>query len=251
MSVLLRSLVVAVIVLGSGQLSWAQTAEEVIERSLTAMGGRAALAKVKSRSTTGTIALSTPGGDATGSVEVLNAAPNKSRSLVQIDLSALGAGKYVLDTRFDGTSGYVLDNLQGNREISGNQLDNLRNGAFPHVFLNYKALGTTARVSGREKVGERDAYLLILEPTSGSVVQQYIDAETYLIIKTVVKVDVPQLGREIEQTTDYADYRDIDGLKIPFRFAATSSIQSYTITVTKVEHNVTVDEKLFSKPAPY
>jgi hypothetical protein len=64
-----------------------------------------------------------------------------------------------------------------------------------------------------------------------------------------VKVDVPQLGREIEQTTEYSDFREVDGLKLPFRLAASSSVQSYTITVTKVEHNVSVDEKLFSKPS--
>ena len=73
----------------------------------------------------------------------------------------------------------MLDNLQGNRDITGNQLDNLRSGSFPHPFLNYKAMGTTAQLGGKEKVGERDAYLLIFEPTSGSVVRQYIDAETY------------------------------------------------------------------------
>ncbi len=250
MSVLLRSLVAASVLLGLGQPGWAQTAAEVLERSVTAMGGRAAFASVKSRSTIGTITLSTPGGEVTGSVDVLNAVPNKSRSLIQVDLSSLGAGPYVLDTRFDGTMGHVLDNLQGNRDMSGNQLDNMRNGSFPHPFLSYKELGTTAKLSGREKVGEREAYLVIFEPASGSVVHQYLDAETYLPVRTVVKVDVPQLGREIEQTTEYADYRDVDGLKLPFRLAATSSVQSYTITVTKVEHNVSVDEKLFAKPNP-
>ncbi len=250
MSVLLRSLVAASVLLGSGQPGWAQTAAEVLERSVTAMGGRAAFSKVRSRSTIGTITLSTPGGEVTGSVDVLNAVPNRSRVLVQIDLSSLGAGPYVLDTRFDGTSGYVLDNLQGNRDMSGNQLDNLRNASFPHSFLNYKELGTTAQLSGREKVGEREAYLVIFEPTSGSVVRQYIDAETYLPVKTVVKVDVPQIGQEVEQTTEFTDFRDVDGLKLPFKLMATSSVQSYTITVTKVEHNVSVDEKLFWKPSP-
>jgi hypothetical protein len=238
----------AAVLLSSVELVWTQTVDDVIERSVTAMGGRPAFAKVKSRSTTGTITLVTPGGEVTGSIDVLNAVPNKSRSLIQIDLSALGAGPYVLDTRFDGTAGYVLDNLQGNREMADGQLSMMRNSSFPHSFLNYKELGATVQRSGTEKVGERDAYLLIVEPSSGSVVRQYLDTTTYLPVRTVVKVQVPQLGQEIEQTTDYSDYRDVDGVKLPFRLAASSSIQSYTITVTKVEHNVTVDETLFSKP---
>jgi zinc protease len=244
-----RRLAVALLLVGWAHVVWAQTADDVVNRSLTAIGGRAALGKLKSRSMIGTIALSTPAGDIAGSIEILNAAPNKSRTLIKADLSALGAGQLVLDQRFDGTSGYALDTLQGNRDITGNQLDNLRNGSFPHPFLNYKEMGVTAQVSGKERVGEREAYVVIFEPPSGSVVRQYIDAETYLPIKVVVKVDVPQLGQEVEQTTEFLDYREVDGIKLPFRLMATSAVQNYTITITKVEHNVRVDEALFSKPA--
>lgn len=243
-----RSFVVALLSLASAQLTWAQTAEDVIDRALTASGGRAALAKVKSRSTVGTITLMTPAGNASGSVELLNAAPNKIRSLIQIDLSAFGAGPFVLDARFNGTSGYILDSLQGNREISGNQLDNFRNGAFPHGYLTYKALGITAQLIGKEKVGDRDAFVLSFEPTAGSIDRQYLDAETFLLLKSVIRIDVPQLGREIEQTTEFSDFRDVDGIRLPFRMAASSAVQNYTIAVTKVEHNVPVDEALFSKP---
>jgi zinc protease len=243
-----RRLAVALLLVGWAHVVWAQTADDVVNRSLTAIGGRAALGKLKSRSMIGTIALSTPAGDIAGSIEILNAAPNKSRTLIKADLSALGAGQLVLDQRFDGTSGYALDTLQGNRDITGNQLDNLRNGSFPHPFLNYKEMGVTAQVSGKERVGEREAYVVIFEPPSGSVVRQYIDAETYLPIKVVVKVDVPQLGQEVEQTTEFLDYREVDGIKLPFRLMATSAVQNYTITITKVEHNVRVDEALFSKP---
>ena len=248
MRVVLSRLVVALLLLGWTRVAWAQTADEVVDRCLTATGGRAALGKLKSRSMIGTITLSTPAGDIEGSVEILNAAPNKSRSLIKADLSAFGAGQLVFDQRFDGNSGYVIDTLQGNHDITGNQLDNLRAGSFPHPFLNYKAMGTTAQLSGKEKVGERDAYVVIFEPTSGSVVRQYIDAETYLPIQMVMKVDVPQLGREVEQTTEFLDYREVDGIKLPFRLQATSSVQNFTITITKVEHNVPIDETLFSKP---
>ena len=248
MSVAFTRVAVALLVLGCARAALAQTADEVIEKSLTAIGGRAAFTKLKTSSITGTITLSTPAGEIAGSVEILNATPNKSRSLIKADLTALGAGPLVLDQRFDGSTGYVLDSLQGNRDITGNQLDNLRNGSFPHPFLNYKDLGTVARLSGKEKVGERDAYVVLFEPTSGSVVQQYIDAESYLPIKMVVKVDVPQVGQQVEQATEFLDYREVDGIKMAFRLRATSSLQNYTITITKVEHNVAIDNALFSKP---
>jgi hypothetical protein len=61
-------------------------------------------------------------------------------------------------------------------------------------------------------------------------------------------VEVPQVGGEIEQTTEFLDYKEIDGIKLPFRLRSSSTIQNFTITVTKVEHNVKVDEALFPSP---
>jgi hypothetical protein len=226
----------------------AQTADEVIEKSVTALGGRAAFGKLTSQSAAGTITLSTPGGDVSGPVEVLNAVPNKSRTLIKVDLSSLGAGQLVMDQRFDGMSGYVLDSLQGNRDITGNQLDNMRNGAFPHPFLTYKKLGATAQLGPKEKVGDREAYPVTLDFPSGSAVHQYIDAETYLPIRVVLRINIPQLGGEIEQTTDFLDYRPVDGVKVPFELRSTSSVQNFGIVFTHVEHNVPVDNTLFVKP---
>ena len=239
---------VAFLLLASAHVASAQTADEVIEKALTATGGRAALGKLKSRLATGTITLNTPAGDIEGSIELTNAAPNKSRTLIKADLTALGAGQLVVDQRFDGNAGYVLDSLQGNHDMTGSQLDMQRNGSFPHPFLNYKEMGTAAKLIGKEKVGDREAYLLIFEPTSGPVVRQYIDTETYLPTRAVLKMDVPQLGREVEQTMDFFDYREVDGVKLPFRLRATSDVQNFTITLAKVEHNVQLDQTLFSKP---
>jgi hypothetical protein len=125
----------------------------------------------------------------------------------------------------------------------------MRNASFPHPFLNYKEMGATAQLKGKEKVGDRDAYLITLEPASGSIVRVDIDAETYLPLRTIVKVDVPQLGQQVEQATDFFDYRAVDGVKTPFRLKASSQVQNYTIAITKAENNVPVDEALFSKPA--
>ena len=49
----------------------AQTADEIIEKSITAMGGRAAMEKVKSRQMTGTLLLGTPAGDIQGITETV------------------------------------------------------------------------------------------------------------------------------------------------------------------------------------
>jgi hypothetical protein len=240
-------LVAAVLILGCGRLASAQTADEVIEKYLTALGGRAALGKLTSRSTVGTMTLSTPAGEVSGPIETLNQQPNKVRVLIKMDLTSLGAGPMVVDQRFNGSSGYVLDSMRGNRDITGNQLENMKNSVFPNPFLNYKERATV-ELAGKEKIDGRDAYVLIYKPKSGSVARQFIDAESYLPVRLVVKVDVPEIG-EVEQTSDLSDFRDVDGVKIPFTIKVTSAIQSFTIKVTKVEHNIKVDDTLFSKPA--
>jgi hypothetical protein len=196
----------------------------------------------------GTMTLSTPGGDISGPVEFFNQKPNKSRTLIKLDLTSLGAGPMTIDQRFDGISGYVLDTMRGNRDITGNQLENMKNTTFPSPLLDYKERGATVELAGKEKVGDRDTYVLILKPKSGSASRQFIDAETYLPIKVVLKIDIPQVG-EVEQTAELSDFRVVDGVKLPFSIRSSSDVQNFTVTISKVEHNVKIDEALFSKPA--
>ena len=183
-----RLFVAAALIAAVANDAAAQTADQVVERAIAAVGGRAAHAKLRSRSATGTIALGTPAGDMMGTVEMLNQTPNKSRALIQVDLSALGAGKLTIDQRFDGMSGYVLDSLNGNRDITGNLLDTMRNNSFPNPLLNYKELGATVALAGKEQVGDREAYVLIFEPVSGSPTRFFIDTGTNLVLALVVKL---------------------------------------------------------------
>jgi hypothetical protein len=203
--------------------------------------------KIKTRVMSGTIMLRTPAGDIPGTIEVDNAAPNKARTLIKADLTSLGAGPIQIDQRFDGTSGYILDSLQGDRPITGDQLLNMRANTFPHAFLSYKAVGTNVKIVGREQSGTRDAIVLLFEPSSGPPVRQYIDAETFMPLKSVIKLTVPQIG-EVEQTSLASDFRDVDGVKVPYKLEVSSNIQSFTVVLNKVEQNVPVDEKLFVKP---
>ncbi len=240
-------LLVAAFVLSSVGSAAAQTADEIVDKTVTALGGSAALGKLTSRSSTGTMAIATPNGDITGSVEILTEAPNKSRTLINLDLSAVGAGSMVLDQRFDGTAGYALDSMRGNREITGGQLDLMKQNVFPTPFVGYKERGTKMDLVGKEKVGDRDAYALKVTPASGPVSRVFIDAQSYLPIKSVVTVSLPEVG-EVEQTIEFSDYRAVDGVQVPFQVKGTSAVQTFTITISMVNHNVKVDETLFAKP---
>jgi hypothetical protein len=246
-STMRSSLLWSALVLMSAGGAQAQTVDEIIEKSLAAVGGRDALSKLTSRRTTGALTVSIQGGEFKGTIEVINQSPNSVRTLVQVDLSEAGMGTAVMDQRFDGTSGYALDTVQGDHPITGNQLDNMRNQVFPSPLMDYKKRDTSILLGGREKVGDRDAYALSITPKTGSVTRLFVDAETYLPLKAITNIDIPQIGM-VEQTTEFFDYRDVDGVKLPFRLAIASSAQSFTIMVTKVEHNAKIDPALFVKP---
>ena len=239
--------IVAVLTVGRAAVAYAQTVDEIIDKYLAATGGRAALAKLTSRVVTGTISVSTPAGELSGTIEVYNKGPLKQRTLVKIDASTLGIGQIVQDQRFNGTTGYTIDSINGNREMTGDQLETARANTFPSPLLNYKENGTKIELVGREKVGDKDAYVLRMSPKTGPAGRLFIDADTYLIAKTVATVDAPPVGT-IEQTLSLSDYRDVDGVKVPFKVRSSNQFQDVSITVTKVDQNTSIDDQMFSKP---
>jgi outer membrane lipoprotein-sorting protein len=227
----------------------AQTADEAVEKALAAMGGRAALTKLNTRVITGTITVSTQGVDVGGTVEMSYKAPNLARSLMKLDLSAYGGPEITIDRRCDGKTAFEIDSRTGVREITGNQLENMLNASFPSPFLNYKQAGGKVEVAGKEKLGEKDVIVLVFTPKIGSVSKLYFDAQTWQLVRSVAKVNVPASGGEIEQTTDPSDYRDVDGVKIPFTMAISIPAQSLTIRIQKVEHNTPLDDAIFGRVA--
>jgi outer membrane lipoprotein-sorting protein len=224
-----------------------QTADEVVEKHLAALGGREALGKLTSRKTTGTITVATEAGDIPGSAELYVKQPNKSRAFMKLDLSAMGAGEMTIDQRFDGSTGSMMNSMQGDTAITGNQLENMRNNVFPSALLNYKAAGTKVELQDKAKLGDKDAIVLLITPKSGSPIRMFLDPDTYLIARTVTTINSPQMGGDVETIVDLSDYRAVDGVKVPFHVVNSNPMQTLTIKVDKVEHNVPIDDAMFVK----
>jgi len=237
----------ALLVSALAGLASAQNADAVIEKHLAAIGGRDALSKLTTRKSTGTVTLSTPGGEFSGTIELLSKPPNKARLLMNIDLSAVGAGTMTIEQRFDGAAAYATNSMQGDVEVSAKQIDNMRNAVFPTPFLGYKERGAKLEQLPNEKLQGKDAIVLVLTPATGSPVRVFFDPETYLALRTVTTVNAAQLGGDVEQTTDLSDYRAVDGVKLPFRVVTINPAQTVTIALTKIEHNAPVDDALFVK----
>lgn len=241
-------ILVSAAILASARIASAQTADDIVEKSLAAQGGREAFAKLTSRSMSGKLVVSMNGAELPGTVEVLNQAPNKIRTLVTMDLTAVGAGSMTLDQRFDGTTGFAMDSMRGNSEVTGGMLDKWKNDAFPTPLLNYKDRGVKVALDGnKDKIADRDAYILTFTPPTGPSSRLWVDAESYLPIKASVTIDSPETG-PLEQVVEFSDFRDVDGIKVPFQLKNSNTMQTFTVTVTKIEHNVKIDPALFVKP---
>ena len=236
----------ALVQVASAQTSDQSAVDAVVEKHLAAVGGRAVLAKLTSRQATGTVTVGTPNGDLSGPVEISTTAPNKSRALMEIDLSPVGVNQTMtIDQRFDGTTGWTLNALQGDTEITGNQLENLRNNFFPNQLMAYKEAGVTVALQPGEKIGDKDMIVLLATPKTGSAVKILLDATTYLVARTVTMVEAPELGGTIEQVSDMSDYRAVDGVQLAFSTVTSAGPQTVTIKLTKVVHNVALDEAMF------
>jgi hypothetical protein len=226
----------------------AQTADEIVEKHLAAMGGRAALSKLTSQVTSGTILVSAQGADIPGTIEISKKAPNLSRTLMKLDLSAFGGSEMIVDQRCDGKAAFASNSMQGDREITGSQLQNMLNASFPSPLLAYKEAGAKVELQGQDKVDGRPVVVLLYAPKSGPASKLFLDAETYLVLRSATKLDVPEAGGEIEQITDVSDYRAIDGVKTAFAVKVTGPGQIVAITLAKVDFNVPIDDAVFSRP---
>lgn len=105
-----------------------------------------------------------------------------------------------------------------------------------------------ARVGGKETIDGHETWIVGAAIDEHTRQRLYFDATTGLVVRRVVSMDSP-VGR-LPTQTDFDDYRDVAGVKIPFtvRVASVDGGQSATRKYTSIELGAPVDEKLFEAP---
>jgi zinc protease len=104
------------------------------------------------------------------------------------------------------------------------------------------------RLGGMQKLGERDAYV-VEKATDTKNERYYFDSQTGLLLRkmTVSKTMLMPFPEQI----DFEDYRDVDGVRVPFtiRYSAIDTFNSWTRTFTEIKRNAAVEDTLFAMPA--
>jgi outer membrane lipoprotein-sorting protein len=210
--------------------------DQVLDKFVAAEGGKDAIQKVTTRASKGTIDVLTFG--ASGTFEQFVKSPDKT--VTTSDFPGFGT---VIQC-YDGKTGWATDPQSGMRDMNPGELSGAKRTADLHSSLHMKEQYKKLAVTAKGKVGERDAY--ILEGQRGEGTEKlYFDAETGLLSR----MDVP-MDQGGTATVTLEDYKDVDGLKIPFAIHQDLPEISLLIKLTEVKNNVPVDDAKFNKPAP-
>src|SRR5207249_8775321 len=97
-------------------------------------------------------------------------------------------------------------------------------------------------------IDDREADVVQGTGAGQSLAKLYFDRESGLLVRLVRYTDSP-VGR-IPTQIDYEDYRDVSGVKIPFRWKVTWLDGRSTFELSDVQPNVPIDAAKFARPAP-
>jgi hypothetical protein len=215
-------------------------ADQVLENYIKAIGGREAWKKLTTRISTGTIDV--PAMSLSGLVTVREKAPNRSIFTVSFNGAVFQQG-------FDGTVGWSNDPQNGLREQSGEELaETKRDSDFYHP-LDLKQMYSKITVTGTDKIDDRDAY--VVEASSGDLGTDkiYFDTQNGLVLRIVGQHHTMEGPATF--TEDFSDFREVDGIKLPYTVRQESPSSTFTIKFTEIRHNEAIEDAAFAKPAAH
>jgi outer membrane lipoprotein-sorting protein len=220
----------------------AQTLDEVIAKHLEARGGVDKIKAVQSMKMTGKMTVG-PGIEAPVTLEMKRPA--------NVRLEIVFQGNTGVQA-YDGKTGWGISPMAAKKDpepMSADELKEMEEQAdMDGSLVDWKAKGHSVELMGKEKVEGSDAYKLKLTLKNGDLRYVFIDADSFLELKTEARRTIR--GTEMETESVSSDYKEVGGLVLPHTITngAKGSPQKQTITVDKIELNVPIDDSRFKMP---
>ncbi len=230
-------LLAAALILGLGLQARAQTVAEIMAKSIEAQGGKDALSKIKDTTTSGTMELIQMGMSA--ALTIYQKEPDKMR----MDIDVMGM---LITQAYDGKKGWFTNPQTGvAEEMTEQQSQAQRLQAMGYdAALNPEKYGITYVLKGKDKLGDKECFVVEQTFKDGFKATAFINASTYLTEKVVSKSDA--MGTEVEQETVMTDYRKVDGVTVPFALVIFQGGAEFgRVTVTKVAFNQNLEDSFF------
>ncbi|MEN8191750.1 MAG: insulinase family protein [Bacteroidota bacterium] len=207
------------------------TVETVTDNYINAIGGKENIEKVKDK-------VSVIKGAVQGmemKITISQKAPNKL-------FQELDAGMMKQSTIFDGTKGKQIA-MGKEVQLEGNDLLETKLEATMNLFLDYKKHGITAELVGMDKVNGNDAYKVVLTLPNNNTWTQLYDVNSRLLVKQLSTKQAPQGTFTV--AIEFDDYREVEGVKYPYKFSQTVGPQSMEMEVESIVVNSGLDDSMF------
>ena len=216
------------------------TPDQVFAKYIQALGGAQKLAGV-----TSFVARGTYGGFNTGGadlpIEIDAKAPNQRMQIVRApDADNIKT--------YDGRKAWVAEGWRPLplMELTGGNLEGARIEALTSFPATIKDAFTGWQV-GSATIDDKPVQVL-QGRTGGQPVNFYFD-DTGFLVRSVRWNRTP-VGT-VPTQIDYADYRDVAGVKMPFKIVITWTDGQNTIALNQVQPNVAIDAAKFAAPKPF
>ncbi|MDX9694713.1 MAG: pitrilysin family protein [Bacteroidales bacterium] len=208
------------------------TAEEVIAKYIDALGGKENLEKIESFVKKANTSMS----GMTINLVTYKKAPNKFAMEMYMNKNMMQKQS------FNGEKGKIKG-FQGEKEITGEDLEELKISAVFNQELKYNELGIKLSLDGVEKIEGEDAFKVIVLMPNGKKTIDFYSLATGLKIQSRETIVTPQ--GEFVQTQSFSDYREVNGIKFPFLIKA-SGIQNMELITESVEINIEIKDEIFN-----
>jgi photosynthetic reaction center cytochrome c subunit len=217
-------------------------AEPILDRYIAAIGGSERLAKLTSFTAKGTY--EGYGDPEKRPVDVYAKAPAQRTTVVH---GSDGDSSSIYGNGAAWLAAPITERPVTVQALTAGDLDAARLEAELTFPARIKQTFTTWRVGLPSTIDDRDVQVVQGSRAGGALATLYFDKESGLLVRLVRYAD-SAVGR-IPMQTDYADYREVSGVKLPFRWTSTWLDGRSTIELTDVRPNVTIAAARFARPA--